>query len=248
MCLCQHNQHVSLVTVCNFVRIVRNGERKRTTTEVIRLLSLFSFIAQKIPAEKSEPLMSKDVVLSDDDFPPRGKFVSKAPAELVESDSDMDDELFSGMNSAPVNPTPPSTTPSVSAPLDDVFGSDIELSDGDDTDSVARGTAAGTRRSTRVGARTGASNGTSSMSRNGRARRNSISDPLLDFDEPIRPYKPRKPTKTLFSLDSLLKEKERKERIGYDLQTIKSQVSLDGKVDRVGHSCLREISIVCIDS
>lgn len=191
-----------------------------------------------MPTEKTEPPIPKDVVLSDDDFPPRGKFVSKTPAELVESDSDMDDELFSGMNSAPVNPTPPSTTPSVSASGDDVFGSDIELSDGDDADTDATGTSAGTR-STRAGARTAASNRPASISRNGRAYRNSSPDPLLDFDEPIRPYKPRKPAKkTLFSLDSLLKEKERKERIGYDLQTIKSQVSLDGKVDTVDHLCM----------
>lgn len=191
-----------------------------------------------MPAEKNEPLIPKDVVLSDDDFPPRGKFVSKAPAELVESDSDMDDELFSGMNSAIINPTPPSTTPSVSASLDGVVGSDIELSDGDDADTDATGNTAGTRRSTRARARAAASNGPSSMSRSGRARRNSSPDPLLDFDEPIRNYKPRKPVKTLFSLDSLLKEKERKERIGYDLQAIKSQVSLDGKVDTVDHSCV----------
>ncbi|OAQ33360.1 hypothetical protein K457DRAFT_134488 [Linnemannia elongata AG-77] len=187
---------------------------------------------QKTPEEKSEPPMLKDIVLSDDDFPPRARFVSKAPVELVESDSDMDDELFSGMNSALANPTPPSTTPSVSAPGDDVFGSDVELSDGDDLDTDETGTSAGTRRrSTRARARTAASNRPASMSRNGRVRRNSSPDPLLDFDEPIRPYKPRKPaTKTLFSLDSLLKEKERKERIGYDLQVIKSQVTLDGKL------------------
>ncbi|KAF9144141.1 hypothetical protein BGX30_013679 [Mortierella sp. GBA39] len=186
---------------------------------------------QRMPEENSEPPIPKDVVLSDDDFPPRSKFVSKAPAELVESDSDIDDELFSGMNSALVNPTPPSTTPPVSASGDDVFGSDIELSGGDDADTDATGTSAGTRRSTRARARTAASIGPASMSRNGRARRNSSPDPLLDFDEPIRPYKPRKPVKkTLFSLDSLLKEKERKDRIGYDLQAIKSQVSLDGKL------------------
>ncbi|KAG9070098.1 hypothetical protein KI688_009429 [Linnemannia hyalina] len=186
---------------------------------------------QRMPEENNEPPIPKDVVLSDDDFPPRGKFVSKAPVELVESDSDLDDELFSGMNSAPANPTPPSTTPPVGASGDDVFGSDIELSDGDDADTDATGTSAGTRRSTRARARTAASNGPASMSRNGRARRNSSPDPLLDFDEPIRPYKPRKPAKkTLFSLDSLLKEKERKDRIGYDLQAIKSQVSLDGKL------------------
>lgn len=184
--------------------------------------------------------MLKDVVLSDDDFPPRDRFVSKAPVELVESDSDMDDELFSGMNSALANPTPPSTTPSVSAPGDDVFGSDVELSDGDDLDTDETGTSSGTRRrSTRARARTAASNRPASMSRNGRVRRNSSPDPLLDFDEPIRPYKPRKPaTKSLFSLDSLLKEKERKERIGYDLQVIKSQVTLDGKVDTADHSCM----------
>jgi len=195
---------------------------------------------QKTPEEKSEPPMPKDVVLSDDDFPPRSRFVSKAPAELVESDSDMDDELFSGMNSAPVNPTPPSTTPSVSAPGDDVFGSDIELSDDEDSDTDATGASAGTRRrSTRARARTAPSNRPVSILRSGRARRNSSPDPLLDFDEPIRPYKPRKPaTKTLFSLDSLLKEKERKERIGYDLQVIKSQVALDGKVDTVDRSCM----------
>ncbi|KAF8948709.1 hypothetical protein BGZ47_003036 [Haplosporangium gracile] len=187
---------------------------------------------QKMPTGSEPPTAPADVVLSDDDFPPRGNYVSKAPAILVESDSDMDDELFSGMNSAPVNPTPPSTRPPVSAlGDDDVFGSDIELSDGDGSDTDKTGSDTGKRRRTRAGTRTAANNGPASTSRNGRALRNAILDPLLDFDEPILPYKPRKPVKKpLFSLDSLLKEKERKERIGYDLQIIKNQASLDGKL------------------
>ncbi|KAF9155381.1 hypothetical protein BG015_010031 [Linnemannia schmuckeri] len=187
---------------------------------------------QKMPTGSEPPAAPVDAVLSDDDFSPRGKYVSKAPAILVESDSDMDDELFSGMNSALVNPTPPSTTASVSARGDDdgVFGSDIELSDGDESDTDTTGSGTG-KRQTRARTRAAANNGPVSTSRNGRVLRNTSSDPLLDFDEPIRPYKPRRPIKKpLFSLDSLLKEKERKERIGYDLQVMKNQASLDGKL------------------
>jgi hypothetical protein len=194
-------------------------------------------IARNIPSESEPPAPPADIVLSDDEFPPHGKkFISKAPAELVDSDSDMDDELFSGMNSLPFNSTPPATTLAVSAPDDDVFGSDIELSDGDGSDTDTTGP--GTRRSrrTRAGPMTVASNASASTSRIGRTRRNAGPDPTFDFDEPVRLYsKSRKPAKkTLFSLGSLLKEKERKERIGYDIQIIKKQVDLEGEVNPVG--------------
>ncbi|KAG0296637.1 hypothetical protein BGZ96_008936 [Linnemannia gamsii] len=186
---------------------------------------------RNIPLETG-PLALADVVLSDDEFPHGKKFISKAPAELVDSDSDMDDELFSGMNSLLFNTTPPTATPAVSTPNDDVFGSDIELSDGDESDTNTKGSGTGRRRSTRAGNRTAESNASALKSRNGRTRRNVSPDPIFDFDEPVRLFsKSRKPAKkTLFSLDTLLKEKERKERIGYDIQIIKNQVDLEGEL------------------
>ncbi|KAK3847351.1 MAG: hypothetical protein J3R72DRAFT_163323 [Linnemannia gamsii] len=190
---------------------------------------------QNIPME-SEPAID----LSDDDIPTLSKFTSKkGPIELDDSDSDFGEDPFAGMNSASVISTPPAatstpTTPPrsivvpASAPRDDVFDSDIELSEGEDSDTDA-GTSGSNGRRTRSVARPAARSAPATTSRYGRALRNTNPKPEPDFDIPVRrASKCSKSAKEpLFSLDSLLKEKERRERVGYDLQVIKNHIALD---------------------
>ncbi|KAF9127282.1 hypothetical protein BGW39_005976 [Mortierella sp. 14UC] len=193
---------------------------------------------RNIPQETAPSIVN----LSDDEIPTLSKFTSKKGAvKLDDSDSDFGEDPFAGMNLAPATSVPPSAAPSVTttfatilparAARDNVFDSDIELSESEDSDSN-EGTDGGNRK--RVRARTGSAAGSRpevAKSRCGRTLRNTNPQPELDLDMPVlRASKYNKPTKkSFFSLDSLLKEKERRERVGYDLQAVKNHIALEDK-------------------
>ncbi|KAF9923794.1 mannosyl-oligosaccharide alpha-1,2-mannosidase [Linnemannia zychae] len=167
-------------------------------------------------------------MLSDEDIPTLSDFSKRAPANLIDSDSDMEDDLFSCLNSTPLNPTPPQPTAQIStfstkAFDDDMFGSDIELSDYDDSTSSTGGSGRDKKRTRSETGSTSSSNFAPS-SRYGRVLRNSN----VKSTPASKSYKPVK--KPFFSLDSLLKEKERKERVGFDLKAVKNQELLDDEM------------------
>ncbi|KAG0202612.1 hypothetical protein BGX33_009564 [Mortierella sp. NVP41] len=181
---------------------------------------------RKIKGDEPAPVIS--IILSDDDIPTLSKFTSnKAPVELDDSDSDLGEDPFSNMNTVPVAPPattpPPTTTPPKSAPKEDSFDSEVELTDYEDNLDIGSG-------ESRAGA--GSAANKVQTSRLGRTLRSTNPKPTPQYKTPIRPvsktYKPA--NKPLFSLDSLLKEKERRARIGYDLQVVRNQVALDNKL------------------
>ncbi|KAI8602144.1 hypothetical protein EDD21DRAFT_372675 [Dissophora ornata] len=161
------------------------------------------------------------VIDSDDDILTLSKFNNmNSPILLDESDSDLDDDPFSSINSGASSPTP-MTTPSKDPPKDDT-DLDNELSE-DDEYPAKSAIQQGTRSSTR-------------MLTPPRSSRNLRSATIKSKPLPVvapRPVpKPVRANKRpiLFSLDSLLKEKKRKDEIGYDIKTASNRLALDNEL------------------
>ncbi|KAF9909217.1 hypothetical protein EC991_008978 [Linnemannia zychae] len=193
--------------------------------------------SRRIPQETAPSVVN----LSDDEIPTLSKFTSKRGAiELDDSDSDFGEDPFASKNLAPVVSAPPaagslpvgSTIAIVlpaRAPKDDVFDSDIDLSEGTDSNSDERSDRVNRRRTRADTGSAAGSRPAEAMSRYGRTLRSTNPQPELDLDMPVpRAPKYNKPAKkSPFSLDSLLKEKERRERVGYDLQAVKNHIALE---------------------
>ncbi|KAG0336417.1 hypothetical protein BG000_006603 [Podila horticola] len=165
-------------------------------------------ISSPSPRSQSPDSDSKDTsqknyyLSSDDEFPSSKKDKSKKiPLELVESDSDLEDHPFA-MGAATISSSSSTPLPGLT-PLSLNTDLDLELTD----DEGDQGTKP-TRRSTRA-------------SRNITARY----IPMV----PIKKTAPKKPV--LFSLASLLKEKEQREKLGYDLHAAaRSMAELDNEL------------------
>ncbi|KAF9918504.1 hypothetical protein BX616_008349 [Lobosporangium transversale] len=161
---------------------------------------------------------------SDDDIPTLKQFSNKiGPMVLEESDSELDDDLFSG-NLSPATPTPSTGTPATTdaTPIEDETESklDMKLSDIDaELEDIPLQRATGRV----VHAQTSA--------KSGRTLRSSVAKPaLIPAISPKLTSKTPKSTqakKHFFSLDVLLKEKKRRDEIGYDIKTASANTTLD---------------------
>ncbi|KAI7820572.1 hypothetical protein BC939DRAFT_232471 [Gamsiella multidivaricata] len=158
---------------------------------------------------------------SDDDYPNIHKFSSnKAPMMLEESDSDLEDNPFSSHNSIASSPTP--LTISTSDKSEEDINVDLELSEDDKLDEDQ---ALAKQRVTR------SCTHAVTPPRSGRTLRSATLKPAPTLASlPKGAIKPARAKAVLFSLDSLLKEKKRKEKIGYDIEAANSMMTLDDEL------------------
>ncbi|KAG0354965.1 hypothetical protein BGZ54_001359 [Gamsiella multidivaricata] len=149
-----------------------------------------------------------------------GKTSNKAPMMLEESDSDLEDNPFSSHNSIASSPTP--LTISTSDKSEEDINVDLELSEDDKLDEDQ---ALAKQRVTR------SCTHAVTPPRSGRTLRSATLKPAPTLASlPKGAIKPARAKAVLFSLDSLLKEKKRKEKIGYDIEAANSMMTLDDEL------------------
>ncbi|KAG0031271.1 hypothetical protein BGZ82_007059 [Podila clonocystis] len=168
----------------------------------LRSISSPSPRSQSPNPHSSDTLQKNYYLSSDDEFPSSQKDTGKKiPFELVESDSDLEDHPFA-MGASKISSGSSTPLPGLT-PLSLNTDLDLELTDDEGTQGAKP-----TRRSTRASRNT-----------------NAKYTPMV----PIKKSAPKKPA--LFSLASLLKEKERREKAGYDLHAAaRSMVELDNEL------------------
>ncbi|KAG0304970.1 hypothetical protein BGZ98_004759 [Dissophora globulifera] len=165
---------------------------------------------------------SKPIVLldSDDDIPTLRSFNSKAaPITLDDSDSDLDEDPFSGGMSSASSPKHITTAPDPSQHDDaDDQSSDLSEPDSSSTESATlRGSPTRSRLLTPP-----------RSTRNLRSSNVKPNPPALQPRPTPKPVRAKRPV--LFSLDSLLNEKKRKAEVGYDIDAASKSVALDDEL------------------
>ncbi|KAF9585165.1 hypothetical protein BGW38_003649, partial [Lunasporangiospora selenospora] len=197
-------------------------------------LSLFVPTTLTAPLQMTPTFKAKDSsfhpISDDDDIPSLAALSRKiiAPAVLEDSDSDLGDDPFAdSFAEASAASLPGSPSPKVPGTLDQeekAHEASLELGDIDSLDSdpeLPEGT--GKRTSRRTKSLAADSNLQSTRTLRRSTRQSTVLDVPASEPKP-RPVKRQKKPPT-FSLDLLLKEKERKDEIGYDLQAVSAQAT-----------------------
>ncbi|GJJ73401.1 hypothetical protein EMPS_05759 [Entomortierella parvispora] len=190
------------------------------------------FVSPKETVEEAFPETKPAAIVgdisSDDDIPDLRRFSSrKIPEMLEESESDLDDDPFSAdttpaATTATSSPKAPTPLQSTKAAGDD--GSSLSdassVSFSDEEDPFGGGPLAkksptkSTQKPSRVTTRS--------------LRSSTVkAKPVVVNETPVKRTPISKARKPLFSLDSLLKEKTRREKAGYDIETAKAHMALD---------------------